>query len=158
MLSSRDIGERLAEFDLDAGLTYLEGHAPDGTVEYELYRERYLLLTPEDGEQAELAEIGWAEAAQLPLCALSPVMRNRQILDAAVSAAGGRLDPVVETDTVDALYTAVRNRDVRRVTECEARLASYRAAGELPPAAAEALASICARAKAGGWEPAAEKL
>lgn len=104
VLSSRDIGKRLAEFDLDAGLTYLEGHAPDGTVEHELYRERYLLLTPDDGELAGLAEIGWADVARLPLCALSPVMRNRQILEAAVSAAGGRLDPVVETDTVDALY------------------------------------------------------
>ncbi len=103
-LSSREIGKRLAEFDLDAGLTYLEGHAPDGTVEHELYRERYLLLTPEDDDPARLTEIGWAEAAALPLCALSPDMRNRQILDAAVLAAGARLDPVVETDTVDALY------------------------------------------------------
>ena len=61
-------------------------------------------------------------------------------------------------DTVDALYTAVRNRDVRRVTECEARLAGYRASGELPPAAADELAGIVAKARAGGWEAAAERL
>ncbi len=61
-------------------------------------------------------------------------------------------------ETVDALYTAVRNRDARRVTECETRLAGYRASGELPAAAAESLGAICARAKAGGWEAAAEKL
>jgi hypothetical protein len=61
-------------------------------------------------------------------------------------------------DTVDALYTAVRNRDARRVTECEARLAGFRASGELPPAAADELAAIVAKARAGGWEAAAERL
>ncbi len=104
VLSSREIGQRLAEFDLDAGLTYVDGLAPDGTSEHELYQERYLLLTPDDNPLANASEAGWAEAATLPLCALTPAMRNRQILDAAVSAAGGRLDPVVETDTVAALY------------------------------------------------------
>ena len=61
-------------------------------------------------------------------------------------------------DTVDALYTAVRNRDAKRVAECETRLAGYRAAGELPPAAADELASIIGRARAGGWDVAAERL
>jgi hypothetical protein len=61
-------------------------------------------------------------------------------------------------NTVDALYTAVRNRDAKRVTDCEARLAGYRAAGELPADAADTLASIIARARAGGWDAAAERL
>lgn len=103
-MSSRDLAQRLAEFDLDVGLTYLDRGAPDGTTACELYRERYLLLTPMDGPHAGRSSVGWAEAATLPLCALVDAMHNRQILDAAVAADGGHLDPVVETDTVDALY------------------------------------------------------
>jgi hypothetical protein len=61
-------------------------------------------------------------------------------------------------DTVDALYTAVRNRDAKRVTDCETRLAGYRSAGELPADAAETLASIVARTRAGSWDAAAERL
>ncbi|MGH3975824.1 MAG: LysR family transcriptional regulator substrate-binding protein [Pseudonocardiaceae bacterium] len=75
-----------------------------------LYRERYLLLTPSDGELATRVNVGWAEAAATPLCALSPVMQNRRILDGIVAAAGATLSPVIETDTVAALYAHVATR------------------------------------------------
>ena len=42
-------------------------------------------------------------------------------------------------NTVDALYTAVRNQDDKRMGECEARLKGYREAGKLPESAANAL-------------------
>lgn len=61
-------------------------------------------------------------------------------------------------NTVDALYTAVRNEDERRTGECEQRLRSYREAGLLPPDAADALNAIIATAKAGRWRSAAESL
>ena len=109
ILSSREIMHRLAEFDLDVGLTYLDsdpasGDPPAGTCRRELYRERYVLLTPADGPLGERDTVGWAEAAQLPLCALNTTMQNRRILDEAMTAAGARLTPVVETDTVAAIY------------------------------------------------------
>ena len=40
-------------------------------------------------------------------------------------------DPAV-FDTVDALFTAVTSRDVRRLGECEERLRGFREAGTLP--------------------------
>ena len=61
-------------------------------------------------------------------------------------------------ETVDALYTAVRNRDDARLTQCEARLAAYKAAGKLPPAAAASLDGVIAKARRGDWQPAAERL
>jgi hypothetical protein len=61
-------------------------------------------------------------------------------------------------DTVDALYTAVRNRDDKRLGECEARLVAFRAAGKLPADAAETLASIIGKARGGSWDTAAERL
>ena len=61
-------------------------------------------------------------------------------------------------NTVDALYTAVRNRDEKRVTECEQRLKAHRAAGKLPPDAADTLAAIIAKARGGAWDAATERL
>ncbi|MBN9518995.1 hypothetical protein J0H58_10835 [bacterium] len=61
-------------------------------------------------------------------------------------------------ETVDALYTAVRNRDEKRVTECETRFAAYRAGGELPAAAADTLAAVVRQARGGSWDAAAERL
>lgn len=61
-------------------------------------------------------------------------------------------------NTVDALYTAVRNEDDRRLAECENRLKGYRESGKLPAAAADSLDAIIATAKTGKWRPAAETL
>ena len=60
--------------------------------------------------------------------------------------------------TVDALYTAVRNEDAARMAECETRLNEYRTAKKLSPKAADKLSSIIAKAKAGAWQTAAERL
>ena len=60
--------------------------------------------------------------------------------------------------TVDALYTAVRDEDAKRVGECEARLRDYRAAGELPGSAADKLDAIIASAKRGSYQSAAKRL
>ena len=61
-------------------------------------------------------------------------------------------------DTVDALYTAVRNQDEKQLAACEAKLTSYRDAGKLPSSAADSLTSIIATARRGGWDAAARRL
>ncbi|OEV11281.1 LysR family transcriptional regulator [Streptomyces nanshensis] len=103
-LSSRDIMRRLAEFEIDAALTYLDDEDLRGVRKFPLYEERYLLLTPVDGPCAAQTEIGWAEAAKLPLVLLPRRMRNRRILDDLFAADGATAFPAVETDTLDALY------------------------------------------------------
>jgi hypothetical protein len=60
--------------------------------------------------------------------------------------------------TVDALFTAVTARDERLVTQCEARLRAARDEGKLPPDAAAHLDGVIARARAGRWESAADRL
>jgi hypothetical protein len=54
------------------------------------------------------SEVRWMEAAELPLCALTTAMRNRRIIDASMAADGARFSPVVEADTVGALYTHIK--------------------------------------------------
>ncbi|MDI3407020.1 LysR family transcriptional regulator [Streptomyces cavernicola] len=106
-MSSREIVSRLNDFEIDAGMTYVDGE-PLGKVRVvPLYRERYVFLTPLDGRFGGRDEIGWAEAALAPLCMLTPVMQNRRILDACFAEAGALVSPVVETDTVEAIYAHV---------------------------------------------------
>lgn len=108
--SSRDIVRRLAEFDVDVGLTYLDSDTTAGLLGTPLYREHYLLLTPSDGRFADRHSVSWTEAVGLPQCALTREMQNRRILDGIVASAGGELRPVIETDTVAALYGHVATR------------------------------------------------
>ncbi|MFB4284207.1 LysR family transcriptional regulator [Nonomuraea sp. MTCD27] len=108
-LSSREIARRLADYEIDMAMTYLDDEEEDfGEVRTSpLYEERYLLLTPSDGELADRRVARWAEVAALPLCLLAPEMRNRRILDANFRQAGAVAVPAIETDTVSALFAHV---------------------------------------------------
>lgn len=105
--SSREIVLRLAQFDLDVGMTYIDGEPLGNVRTVPLYRERYLLLTSQDGELAGRTSVGWAEVSRIPLCLLSPEMQNRRILDAIFAEAGVSVTPAIDTDTVSVLYAHV---------------------------------------------------
>jgi len=109
-LSSKEIVQRLAEFDLDIGMTYVDNE-PLGTVRVvPLYRERYLLLTSADGEFATRDSVGWQELADTRLCMLAPVMQHRRILDRNFAEAGVTVTPSVEADSVSSIYAHVATR------------------------------------------------
>ncbi|NEA97699.1 LysR family transcriptional regulator [Streptomyces sp. SID13726] len=100
-LSSADITHGLAEFELDAAMTYLED---DALRRLPLYEERYMLLTPACGPLGTVASARWSQAAALPLCLLNSRMRNRRIIDECFAADGAEAAPAIESDTVAGLY------------------------------------------------------
>lgn len=104
-LCAEEIIRQLDEFRLDLGLTYLEDARLKGFRSLPLYRERYVLLS-RAGEFPP--HMDWAEAADHPLCLLTPNMQNRRIIDAAFRDAGAVPRVQVETDSVFALYAHVR--------------------------------------------------
>jgi DNA-binding transcriptional LysR family regulator len=109
-VSSREIVHRLAEFDLDVGLTYLDGE-PLGPVRGStLYRERYLLLTPAGGRFADRGDVGWAELPDTELCLLAPSMQQRRIIDRYCAEAGVTLVPSMQADTIPVLFGHVAAR------------------------------------------------
>jgi DNA-binding transcriptional LysR family regulator len=114
-LSSREIAARLADFEIDAGVTYLDSETPPGVRRFELYRERFVLLAPADEPVMTQDEVRWSQAAQLRLCALTPAMRNRRIIDGHMAADGARFRPVVEADTVGALFAHLAGRELATV-------------------------------------------
>lgn len=107
-LSSREITHRLAEFEIDIAITYLDDDTLGSVRKTPLYEERYLLLTPDDGKLANQTVAGWAEVASLPLCLLSPRMRNRRIMDGYFADDGATATPAIESDTVSGLYSHLR--------------------------------------------------
>ncbi len=108
-MSSRSIEQRLAEFELDAGLTYLDNKPLKDVFARPLYREHYVFLTAVEGPWNGVRCVSWREAADVPLCLLSQDMQMRRIHAAAYGSAGAVPGIVVEADSFIALYSLVRH-------------------------------------------------
>lgn len=106
--SSIEIQRGLDDFELHAGITYLDNEPLSHVRSQPLYQERYVLLTTKDPGEGAPTSISWAAAAQMQLCLLVTEMQNRRIVDAAFAAAGAKPSPVVETDSIAALVNHVR--------------------------------------------------
>jgi DNA-binding transcriptional LysR family regulator len=106
--SSVEIQRGLDDFELHAGITYLDNEPLSNVRSQPLYQERYVLLAAEGLVTTDDPTMGWAAAAELPLCLLTPAMQNRRIVNAAFAAAGANPTPVVETDSIAALINHVR--------------------------------------------------
>ena len=117
-MSSRDLEASLENLSLDMGLGYTDRlaqhsprlrHVPQYTEHYFLVRKAGLVHT----EHLQIGpKITWAEAAQLPLCLLTPEMYNRTIVDAAFAQVGAVVKPVIETNSILTLALSVGVGDV----------------------------------------------
>lgn len=99
-LTSAEIQTRLDNFELDAGLTYLDNEPLDGVVSKPIYQESYVLLTREDGPLGQRDSITWAEAGELKLCLLTSDMQNRRIIDGIFRSVGRAPLPAIETNSI----------------------------------------------------------
>ncbi|TPE50783.1 LysR family transcriptional regulator [Amaricoccus solimangrovi] len=105
--TSRQIARELEDFTIDAGITYLDSEPLGIGATRPLYTEHYRLFVTADSPLARRAEVTWAEASALPLCALTPDMQNRRILDDAFAEAGQAPRPMVESNSTVALCAHV---------------------------------------------------
>ena len=108
-LTSIDIQSGLGDFSLDAGVTYLENEPLAGVRAIPLYHERYFLFTAASGAFRGRRSVSWREAADTPLCLLTPDMQNRRILNGHFREAGAEPRPSVETNSVLTLCSHVRS-------------------------------------------------
>ena len=108
-LNSMQIERGLDEFELELGITYLDSEPLRGVRTLPLYREQYVLLTEAAGRLGRRKEVGWAEAATLPLCLLTGDMQNRRIVDGIFHEAGAEPRPAVETNSISTLIAHVRD-------------------------------------------------
>jgi DNA-binding transcriptional LysR family regulator len=107
-MTSIDIMNALHDFELDAGITYLDGEPLGNVRALPLLRERYVLVTPLGGPFDGAPSVTWTEAARLPLCLQEPRMQNRRILDAVFAEANVQPAVGLETNSIFAVCAHVR--------------------------------------------------
>jgi len=108
-MTSVQIQRGLDGFELEAGLTYLDNEPLKNVRSLALYRERYVLLTAQPHLLAGLDRVSWYDAAQLPLCLLSPAMQNRRIIDRIIQESGAApATPRMESASMLAICAHVR--------------------------------------------------
>ena len=98
--TSIEILRGLENFELEAGITYLDNEPLEHVIAKPVYREEYVFLTPVTSAYAGLASIGWADAAQAPLCLLTPDMQNRRIINGIFLSVGCQPQASVETNSI----------------------------------------------------------
>ena len=117
-LTSREIERRLGEYEIDAGITYLDNEPIGGVRTIPVARERYVLYVNADDPLAKRRSVTWADAAALPLCLLTPNMQNRRIIDAAFTTAGAAPAPRVESDDIVPLWEHVAHGRWCTIGQC----------------------------------------
>jgi DNA-binding transcriptional LysR family regulator len=105
--TSREILSMLDDFQIDAGLTYLDNEPLGELHTVPLYREQYRLLTSAQSPLGDRASVTWAEVGQIPLCLLTPDMQNRRIIDRLLGKSGGP-PPPLESNSMLVLFSHVR--------------------------------------------------
>lgn len=106
--TSTEILSRLENLEADAGITYLDNEPVGRVIEVPLYRERYHLVTSQDGAFADRQSVTWEEASTLPLALLSSDMQNRRIIDRIFTEVGIAVEPILETNSLSVLATHLR--------------------------------------------------
>jgi DNA-binding transcriptional LysR family regulator len=105
-LSSLELQQRLENLSIDMGLGYSERlnlRELQLTAQWQ-YTEQYFLLRKAARAHSVELQVGqsmqWKQAADLPLCLLTPDMHNRTIVDAAFAAAGCTVNAAIETNSI----------------------------------------------------------
>lgn len=104
---SAEIPSLLANFDIEAGITYLDTESLGNVVSVPLHSERYYLLTAEGDLPKSQKEISWTHAARLPLCVLASDIRVRRVIDERLAGTNAR--PALETNSVLVLLSHIRD-------------------------------------------------
>ena len=106
--TSNEVLRRLENFEVDAGVTYLDNEPIGRTRVMPFYQERYRLLTAADAPLGHRDRVTWAEVGKIPLCLLTPDMQNRRIIDRLLSISGVEPNPALESNSIVVLVSHVQ--------------------------------------------------
>ncbi len=104
-LSSIEIAAQLESFGIDAGITYLDNEPLGRFLAAPIYREGYVYLTSEPGEEETVA---WGTIEEAELCLLTAEMQNRRIIEGALRGSGAQSKTRIETTSISALLSFIR--------------------------------------------------
>ena len=103
--TSVELQRGIDNFEIDAGLTYIDNEPFDRVLTKPLYIEEYVLLTDAIGPLEGRDSVGWEEAAGMRLCLLTPDMQNRRIVDQVFRGIGRSPTVAVETNSIFSLMS-----------------------------------------------------
>ena len=106
--TSIEVLSLLGNFDIDAGITYLDNEPLGRVLSVPLYAERYQLITAAGTLLSEREQVTWSEVAERPLCLLTPDMQNRRIIDHHLAEAGASARPTLESNSMIVLFSHIR--------------------------------------------------
>lgn len=106
--TSREVLRNIADFSIDAGVSYLDNEPVGRAITVPLYQERYRLFVRDDHPLADRESVEWAEAARHPLGLLTPDMQNRRIVDKVFAELNRAPEPEIESNSVVSLYSHIR--------------------------------------------------
>ncbi|BCK86449.1 hydrogen peroxide-inducible genes activator [Sideroxyarcus emersonii] len=107
-LSTSEILARMQDFELDAGIVYVEsGQAVRQLLTVPLWNESHVLLTPSGSPFEGRDSVTWLEAVKVPLCLLTPDMQNRKTIDAVFAGLDCKVLPTVETNSIVSMLAHV---------------------------------------------------
>lgn len=113
--SSNTIQRGLDEYEIQAGISYVDNEPLKNVRHIALYEESYCLIYADALlERAQMLltngrdkSVSWADAALLPMAMLTQDMQFRRIVDDAFAKAGIAHTPVVETNSITSLWAHV---------------------------------------------------
>jgi len=105
--TSIEVLSLLGNFDIDAGITYLDNEPLGRVARVPLYTEFYRLLCAPGSPLASHSRVTWSEVAALPLCLLTSDMQNRRIVNQHLAEAGASAAPRIESNSTIALVAHV---------------------------------------------------
>jgi DNA-binding transcriptional LysR family regulator len=106
--TSIEVLSLLGNFEIDAGITYLDNEPLGRVISVPLYSERYQLITTAGNALSERPTVTWAEISRLPLCLLTPDMQNRRIIDQHLAESGTQVRPTLESNSMIVLFSHIR--------------------------------------------------
>lgn len=106
-LTSREIEQALAAFELDAGLTYLDHEPPAQVIAVPLYTERAMFVARAGSGFDDHKAVDWPDVLTQPLCLLHEGMQNRRIFDTNLAGRGFAAHPKATADSYVALLAMV---------------------------------------------------
>jgi DNA-binding transcriptional LysR family regulator len=89
----------LEDYQVEAGITYLDVRDWPGLAKTPIYQEEYRLVTADPQVFPGRESVAWHEVLGLPLCLLTPDMQNRRIVNEMLDLEPGKPPPGPFTET-----------------------------------------------------------
>lgn len=106
--STQSILMALRDFELEAGILYVESATAPDLHCLPLWVEDLVFITRDDGSRATDGSITWRDAAAEPLCLLSRDMHHRQTVDRVFADLGCAPRVGLETNSMTSILAHVR--------------------------------------------------